>query len=914
MDLIDAKHRGAELQRQARRSRCQIGGEPARLAVLRDSNVAQLLYRIGHQAYSIRRTRPGDLRRVKAAHQIQDEGAARRACSTSRGAHVAIEIHAVVGVETDAAAIARNQGRLRRRGRRQSRGQIEHRRRPRCVESGTRPDNNESVARLIVDARTPKQDRATTLHYPVGPAELIGRDHGSPGNIEYGVLADPDRARQRKITSAARDLGQSGLVHHAVDRDLAARRCDMTVNRGLSVGQDGDSVPRIDRDRGVGWQVEIAQGGQRQVRADALDEFGSAWIFQIGGWQPQLGGCGQIAATARGEADIGEPIDRYHRRNVGSGTDLQCTGASDVVRAEARREQARIDRKCIARNRRVATDCDALPGAERQRAAAVEAVGAHAAVEHQRSRAVRAEIVRRAKVRIIVGDQADTAAGAALGLAGGEDGAAGGDVNDTAAGERDAAGGRYSEVATIDEGKTGLIVRVGQRVGPQPAEVDGDAGADGHRRRSDAAGERPPLHRLTARQYRRHDVAEGDAAAMGGDVGIERDRRRHEGELRAGRERQWRIDGDLVAGRDVEAAEPEAAECRRVEIRGAGTVGRQRIRRTETIGDRRHVVELHVGVVGPGEAEAGILSERQRAGERHRGLRQLVTIGDADRARSDLLFPIDHVGEDRALEDRAGCRQVEPAGIPSQGIAVLPAHAALAERTEIDLDNAPMRVVDHEAIRDCRIGQVGRGIVGVVDAAVTAKQIGLLNIAALVLNRATGDVEGGPLLRHHFRGRQCDAAADRGPFADLMTGVVEIAGDFEQAARGVVTIRRITAGAGRHQGQITRIDPDVAVDEHAAVAVLRTVPQLGALDVDLDRIGGHRQHRADRAGDVDDGAVFGEHALAGGGRHLPALGHGQRAVPEVDETTGHDLDPRLVLAVGKGREIVELAGGQAVGA
>ncbi|WP_461335507.1 hypothetical protein [Bradyrhizobium embrapense] len=224
-----------------------------------------------------------------------------------------------------------------------------------------------------------------------------------------------------------------------------------------------------------------------------------------------------------------------------------------------------------------------------------------------------------------------------------------------------------------------------------------------------------------------------------------------------------------------------------------------------------------------------------------------------------------------------------------------------------------MRVVDHEAVCDRRKGQVGRGVVGIVDAAVAAEQIGLLHEAALILHRTAGDVEGRAPLRHHLRRRQRDAAADRGPFADVVAGVVEIATNLEQATGGVVAIRRIATGGGRHEGQITRVDPDVLVDEHTAVAVLRAVAQLVALDVDVDRVCRHRQYGADSAGDVDHRSVLGEHALAGRRRHLPALGHGQRAVLEVDGAAGDDLDARLIGTIRQCREIVELAAGQSIG-
>ncbi|MGY3529100.1 hypothetical protein ACVISU_001868 [Bradyrhizobium sp. USDA 4452] len=362
----------------------------------------------------------------------------------------------------------------------------------------------------------------------------------------------------------------------------------------------------------------------------------------------------------------------------------------------------------------------------------------------------------------------------------------------------------------------------------------------------------------------------------------------------------------------LNAAEAEAVERRRVEPGRVGAVGWQRRRQAEIARHRRDIAERHIGGVGAGEAVAVVLPERQRAGERHGVLGQLVAVGDAGRAFGDLGFAVDHTGEDRALEDRGRGRENEAAGVAAHGIAVLPARAAFAERAEIDLDDVPVGVIDDEAVGHRDIGQIGRRIVGIVDAAVTAEQHRLLHIAALVLHRAAGDIEDRAALRHHLRRRQGDGAAERGPFADPVAGVVQIARHLEQAAGGVVAVGRIAAGAGRHQGEIAGVDPHVAVDERAAVAVLRTVAQLVALDVDLDHVGGRRQHGAGGAGDVDHGAGLGEHPLAGGGRHLAALRHGQRAVPEIDGAAGDDFDARLIGPIGQCREVVELAGRQQV--
>src|SRR5690348_18320977 len=68
-----------------------------------------------------------------------------------------------------------------------------------------------------------------------------------------------------------------------------------------------------------------------------------------------------------------------------------------------------------------------------------------------------------------------------------------------------------------------------------------------------------------------------------------------------------------------------------------------------------------------------------------------------------------------SLEHRGRGRKEEAAGIAAHCVAVFPAAAALAERAEIDLDDAPMRVIDDEAVRHRDIGHIGRRIVGTVD-------------------------------------------------------------------------------------------------------------------------------------------------------------------------------------------------------
>jgi hypothetical protein len=55
----------------------------------------------------------------------------------------------------------------------------------------------------------------------------------------------------------------------------------------------------------------------------------------------------------------------------------------------------------------------------------------------------------------------------------------------------------------------------------------------------------------------------------------------------------------------------------------------------------------------------------------------------------------------------------------------------------------------------------------------------------------------------------------------------------------------------------------------------------------------------------------GEDALAGADGDLAALRHGLRAVLEIDQAAGDDLDAGLVAAIGQQRQIVELSEGAA---
>ncbi len=464
--------------------------------------------------------------------------------------------------------------------------------------------------------------------------------------------------------------------------------------------------------------------------------------------------------------------------------------------------------------------------------------------------------------------------------------------------------GIKGDIATVDESEAGDIAGIEQRIGPYAAGVDRRAGFQRQLRQPDRRRQRDGIG---AGKIGLEDIGDSDAARGRGDVGGDVDGRRDELDLRARREGKRRLDGDRTVGRDTQSAEARSGDWGRVEIRRVGDIGRKRGAGRERAGDGGALgPENNLGGVGIEQPGGVVASERQRARERRGVLTEFVAIGDAGRPGTGLARAGDDIGDDIALEHRGRGRQDQAAGVAADDVAVLIARTgrALAERIAPGLGQARIDLaVDHVGAREAA-GQpgkrhVGRGVVDAVDEAVGATQVGRKDVAAGIADRTAGDVEGRALLRHHLRRRQRDRAAERGPLADGVGRSVEIAGDLEQAARGVVAVGGIAAGAGRHQDQAAHVDPDGLVGQHAAVAIHRRVAQFVALDVNRDLVRRHRQRYALHARDVDGRSGLGKHPLAGADRDLAALRHRLRAVPEIDGAAGDDLDAGLILAVGQ---------------
>ncbi len=160
-------------------------------------------------------------------------------------------------------------------------------------------------------------------------------------------------------------------------------------------------------------------------------------------------------------------------------------------------------------------------------------------------------------------------------------------------------------------------------------------------------------------------------------------------------------------------------------------------------------------------------------------------------------------------------------------------------------------------------------------------------------------------MRDHFPAAQQDGASLRGPFADRVPLVVEVAAHFQQATRRVPALTLVAPGTGRNVDQPAAVDPDLAAGQLAAVAVVQGIAQFVALDLDLDIVALHRHLYAHCTGNIHACRVVYVAAGRRIGNDLAARGNRQRIRTEMDVATRDDLHPRLVPAIIVLGQIVE---------
>jgi len=181
-------------------------------------------------------------------------------------------------------------------------------------------------------------------------------------------------------------------------------------------------------------------------------------------------------------------------------------------------------------------------------------------------------------------------------------------------------------------------------------------------------------------------------------------------------------------------------------------------------------------------------------------------------------------------------------------------------------------MIDGKSFIDAAIGDAGGCVVDVINVPVRAEQIALRQRAARILQGAAINTEHSAGLRHDRpagAGGKIDTAANGREFPDLMAHIGEVAGNLQQPAFRIVAVGGV-GGTGRHQAQLPRIHIDGVAAQQFGEPVLRIVPQFEALNVHREVVGGHCHRHGIAAGDIDQRAAIGLHAIDGGDGDLPA--------------------------------------------
>ena len=173
-----------------------------------------------------------------------------------------------------------------------------------------------------------------------------------------------------------------------------------------------------------------------------------------------------------------------------------------------------------------------------------------------------------------------------------------------------------------------------------------------------------------------------------------------------------------------------------------------------------------------------------------------------------------------------------------------------------------------EALVQALVQQISRRSRYFVQPAVLAAQPALPDIAALHVQRAAGDVDLGAGATHQLAARHGDDATHRRPFADAMLGGAQIAAHFQQASRRIPALPLVAVDALGDLDQRAPVHPDIGVVQCLAVPADRRIALFVALDIDFDVVRLHGELDADRAGHVQDRAVFQQ----GAARRTPRSG------------------------------------------
>ncbi len=691
--------------------------------------------------------------------------------------------------------------------------------------------------------------------------------------------------------------------------DASAPSVQSAIQGDLSGTAQDDGAPRIDLDQRTAPQLQRLAGGielpediavaaclQVQVRPFALDQASGQGILQVQRRCPGLQRLSRRLASRDLAGPAGETVDRPRDPHLGI-LGYRQSGATDhPVAGEALLEE--------------------IFGQLQAAIPEVVAADPHlAALQRQRAGAARAETIQcAAQLQLAIaglrqpgtGVQGDVAAATAQSLAVGQQRRPGRHVEQTALSQAQVAAAAQGNPSAVAVGQRIVVLRRQQQVAPQAAGIQPYAVAHAQDAVF-AAGIDETIDRPVRRNLRQH-VAGLQAAAMGGDVGVDRHVVGEQDRLAAIGQGQRAVDADALAGRHLQAAQLEAVEQFAVQAQAALALGGHRSVQGRLLGRHLAGTDDHLLEAAGIGAESvlqqaaalhvvgGVAPDDQLRAARH-GILRLVVAVQAGLWRFGLPLAAIGIADHLAVEPRIGAADHQTAGVAADDVAVLVALGRRDQRIVEITGLVPALAVCLVAAVDAVVEQVARRRPEFVEASVRALQPGLADVAALHIEGSAGQVDLRTGLGHHVVAGETDDAALGHPLARRVALGAQVATDLQQAAGGVPAVAGIAVGAGRHPYQVAHVDPHILAVQTAALAVDRGVALLVAAHVDLDAVGLHRHLHTLRAGDIDHRAVAQQGALASVDRHLAAAGEGDGAVAEIDAAGGVDLHPRQVAAV-----------------
>ncbi|MNM36245.1 hypothetical protein D3C81_469530 [compost metagenome] len=277
------------------------------------------------------------------------------------------------------------------------------------------------------------------------------------------------------------------------------------------------------------------------------------------------------------------------------------------------------------------------------------------------------------------------------------------------------------------------------------------------------------------------------------------------------------------------------------------------------------------------------------------GLRLLIAVQHGI-ACTRLPVALEGGGFDPALQLRRLGGHHHAAGIAADHITILQPLVRADHRVVVVLGVAPTRMHVLETTVKTGVQQIAGRARGAVQLAIGTLEVGLLDIAGLHVERAAGQVDVRARLGNHAATVELHRATLRRPFADAMAGDAQVTAHFQQATGRIPTIGFIAICAGRHQYQITSIQPDVLAVERFVITVERCIALFVALHIDLDVVRFHRDLDANVAGYINACAAF-NFGISGIDKNLATGRQGQAAFLEAHVTATDDLHQRLITPV-----------------